>query len=104
MQIHKEAEREKTQNQLLNDLTPMRNRDGNQGGPQGGMRGGPNDRKTSGRGQTSEDGWTSVQPKVSQRSSVYDRIDTSKIANLAQNSARRVSFSDYKSLTWIFRL
>ncbi len=68
----------------------MRNRDGNQGGPQGGMRGGPNDRKMAGRGQTSEDGWTSVQPKVSQRST-YDRIDTSKITNLAQNSARRVS-------------
>ena len=89
-QIHKEAEREKTQNQLLNEMTPMRNRDG---GPQ--PRGGPqnSDRKKSGRqGPASEDGWTSVQPsKASQRTNTYDRIDTNKISNFAQSSARRVS-------------
>ena len=67
-----------------------------QGGGPPGMRGGPNDRKKSSRGpnQTSEDGWTPVQPsKVSQRSNNYDRIDTHKIANLAQSSARRVSWN-----------
>ena len=91
-QIHKEAEREKTQNQLLNELTPMRNRDG--GGPQN-MRGGPNDRRKPTRGPNqSDDGWTNVQPKTSQRSSTYDRIDSNKIANLAQSSQRRVSCSE----------
>jgi len=74
----------------------MRNRDGGmQGGGPPGMRGGPNDRKKSSRGpyQTSEDGWTPVQPsKVSQRSNNLDRIDTHKIASLAQSSARRVSW------------
>ena len=88
MQIHKEAEREKTQNQLLNQMTQIRNRDD---GPRG-MGPGPNDRKKSGRGANpaSEDGWQSAQPsKSSQRS--FDRIDTNKISNLAQSSTRRVS-------------
>ena len=89
LQIHKEAEREKTQNQLLNELTPMRNRDG--GGPQN-MRGGPVDRKKPTRNPNqNDDGWTNVQPKTSQRSSTYDRIDSNKITNLAQSSQRRVS-------------
>ena len=89
LQIHKEAEREKTQSQLLNQMTSVRTRDDNSRGSAGP---GSNDRKKSGRpsNQASEDGWQSVTSKTSQRVAPFDRIDTMKISNLAQNSARRV--------------
>jgi hypothetical protein len=110
LQIHKEAEREKTQNQLLNEMTSMRGRDGGMSGSQ--TRGNPNDRnadrKKSGRqgpNSASEDGWTSVQPsKASQRSNTYDRIDTNKISNLAQSSARRVVRHSYLKCIYSWKL
>ena len=70
----------------MNQITPGR----------GGSRdsGGQGDRTKSGRGggnASSDDGWTNVPTKSSQRG--YDKIDTNKISNLAQRSDRRVRIS-----------
>lgn len=99
-QIHEEAEQEKTKQQLMNDYAGGgRGRDRDIPGFAGSgsqMRGGPNDRndprKKSGRGPNqAEEGWTNVQPsKASQRSNAFDKIDTHKIQNLAQNYSRKV--------------
>lgn len=86
-QIHKEAEREKTQQQLL-DMKPM----GTVGGGGGGNRGQDRDgaRKRSSRGpnqQSNDDEWNTVpfSGRGSKNQSTAEKIDAQKIQSLASN-------------------
>ena len=89
IQIHDEVNKEKTRNELLNQMTPMRNRDyqNDRDRGQNDRDRGQSDRKKPGGGRgsnslTSEDGWTNV-PKSTARTTL-DQFDATKLSTLGR--------------------